>query len=65
MASNTLVLATGDEDWWVVTDTSGKVIYRKINLKTGWRLREEAEHEASGLQSRTVERVFVKNLQHQ
>jgi hypothetical protein len=61
-ARNTFMLASGDEEWWVVTDTSGNVIHRNPELKTGWRFREEAEHEASGLQSRTGERFFVKEL---
>ena len=57
------MLASGDEEWWVVMDTSGNVIHRNPELKTGWRFREEAEHEASGPQSRTGERFFVKNLE--
>jgi hypothetical protein len=61
-ANNTFVLASGDEEWWVVMDSKGNVIYRDSNLKTGWRSREEAEHEASGFQSRTGERFFVREL---
>lgn len=61
-ATNAIVLASGDEEWWVVIDASGNVIHRDPDLKTGWRFREEAEHEASGLQSRTGERFFVKEL---
>jgi hypothetical protein len=61
-ASNTLILASGDEEWWVVMDSKGDVIYRDPNLRSGWRFREEAEHEASGFQSRTGERFFVKEL---
>jgi hypothetical protein len=63
-ASNTLVLASGDEEWWVLMDSNGNVIYRDLNFKTGWRSREEAEHEALGLQSRTGERFFVRELDH-
>lgn len=63
-ASNTLVLASGDEEWWVVMDSKGNVIYRDPNLKTGWRSREEAEHEASGFQSRIGEPFFVKELEY-
>jgi len=61
-ASNTLLLASGEEEWWVVMDAKGNVIHRNHELKTGWRFREEAEHEASGLQSRTGERYLVKEL---
>lgn len=62
-ASSTLILASGDEDWWVVSDAKGNVIYRNADLKTGWRSREEAEHEASGFQSRTGERFFATELE--
>lgn len=61
-ANNAFVLASGEEEWWVVMDSKGHVIYRDHNLKTGWRSREEAEHEATGFQSRTGERFFVKEL---
>lgn len=60
--SNTIILASGDEEWWVVMDSAGNVIYRNPDLNSGWRFREEAEHEASGLQSRTGEQFFVKRL---
>lgn len=62
-ASNTLVLASGDEEWWVVSDAKGNIIHRNPDLKTGWRSREEAEHEASGFQSRTGERFFATELE--
>lgn len=62
VASKTLVLASGDEEWWVVMDSEGQFVYRDFDLKTGWRFREEAEHEASGLESRTGEKYFVKEL---
>lgn len=61
-ASNTLLLASGDEEWWVVIDAQGNVFYRDDKLEVGWRSREEAQREASGLQSRTGERYFVKEL---
>lgn len=61
-ASNMLLLASGDEEWWVVSDSKGQVLYRNPDFKTGWRSREDAEHEASGFQSRTGERFFVKEL---
>ena len=63
-ASNTLLLASGDEEWWVVSDAKGNVIFRDSDLKTGWRSREEAEHEARGLESRTGERFFATELEH-
>ncbi|MBX3387700.1 MAG: hypothetical protein KF768_14115 [Phycisphaeraceae bacterium] len=62
IAAHTLVLATGDEEWWVVTDAEGRVMYRNPELKTGWRSQEEAEHEARGLQSRTGERFTATPL---
>lgn len=61
-ASTTLILASGDEEWWVVSDAKGNIIYRNPELKTGWRFREEAEHEASGFQSRMGERFFATEL---
>ncbi len=62
-AAQTIVLASGEEEWWVVIDTEGNTIYRNPDLKTGWRFREEAEHEAAGLQSRTGDRFFAKELE--
>ena len=61
-AAKTIVLASGDEEWWVVADTEGNTFYRNPDLKTGWRFREDAEHEAMGLQSRTGERYLVKAM---
>jgi hypothetical protein len=61
-AVNSLLLASGDEEWWIVMDADGGAIYRHPELKAGWRFREEAEQEARGLQSRTGERFFVKEL---
>lgn len=63
-ASNTLVLASGDEEWWVVSDAQGNIIYRNPDLRTGWRFQQEAEHEARGFQSRTGERFFATELEH-
>ncbi|MGH7130346.1 MAG: hypothetical protein ACREJO_00155 [Phycisphaerales bacterium] len=51
-ANQTLILASGDEEWWVVADTKGNRFYRDNKLEVGWRSQEEAEHEAKGLQSR-------------
>jgi len=62
-AAHTIVLASGEEEWWVVIDTNGNTIFPNPDLKTGWRFREEAEHEAAGLQSRTGERFFAKELE--
>jgi hypothetical protein len=59
-AAKTIVLASGDEECWVVVDTEGNTFFRNPDLKTGWRFREDAEHEAKGLQSRTGESFFVK-----
>jgi hypothetical protein len=62
-ASNTIVLASGEEVWWVVMDAKGNVIYRDPDLQTGWRFKEEADQEALGFQSRTGERFFVKEME--
>ena len=64
-ASNSLILASGDEEWWVLMDTKGNTIYRNPDLKTGWRFREDADREAAGLQSRTGERFFSKELEYE
>jgi NDP-sugar pyrophosphorylase family protein len=58
-----LTLATGDEEWWVVADLQGGIIYRDADLRTGWRSREEAEHEARGLSSRTGERYVAREME--
>lgn len=62
-ASGTLLLASGDEEWWVVSDSKRNIIYRNSDLKTGWRTRAEADHEAAGLQSRTGERFFATEIE--
>jgi NDP-sugar pyrophosphorylase family protein len=61
-AAKTIVLASGDEEWWVVADTEGNTIYRNPDLQTGWRFREDAEHEAKGLESRIGHRFFARSL---
>ena len=61
-ASKMLLLASGEEEFWVVVDSKGSVMYRDADLKTGWRFQEEAEHEAKGLTSRTGERFFAERL---
>jgi NDP-sugar pyrophosphorylase family protein len=61
-ATKTIVLASGDEEFWVVVDSKGGVIYRNPDLKTGWRFQEEAEHEARGFASRTGERFSAERM---
>ena len=61
-AAKMLLLASGEEESWVVVDSKGNVMYRNADLKTGWRFQEEAEHEAKGLASRTGERFFAERL---
>lgn len=58
-----LTLASGDEEWWVIRDDEGNTFYRDESLKTGWRSREDAEHEAAGLQSRTGDKYFAMELE--
>lgn len=62
-AAKTIVLASGDEEFWVVVDSKSNVIYRNADLKTGWRSEEEATHEARGFASRTGERFFAERLE--
>lgn len=61
-AISTFSLASGDEEWWVILDSDGDVIYRDPDLKVGWRSQEEAEHEARGLESREDGSYFVKRM---
>jgi hypothetical protein len=63
-ASTTLVLASGDEEWWVVGDDKGSTFYQNDEFEVGWRSKEEAEHEASALQSREGGHFFAKRLEH-
>lgn len=58
-AANTILLTT-DDQWWVITDQDGDVIYRDPELQVGWRTEWEAEHEAMALKSRTGERYLVR-----
>ncbi len=60
--AKTIVLASGDEEFWVVADSKGGVIYRSPDLKTGWRSQEEAAHEAQGFTSRTGDRFSAVRL---
>jgi hypothetical protein len=62
-AARTIVLASGEEEFWVVVDSKGDVIYRNPDLKTGWRFQEEAAHEAQGLTSRTGDRFFAERME--
>lgn len=62
-AAKTIVLASGDEEFWVVVDSKGNVIYRNADLKTSWRSEEEAMREARGFASRTGERFFAERLE--
>lgn len=61
-SANCLTLASGEEEWWVIADAKGNTFYRDEELKTAWRNQEDAEHEAKGLQSRTGDRYFAKEL---
>jgi hypothetical protein len=54
------ILLTDDDQWWVISDKDGNVIYRDARLEVGWRTQDEAEHEARGLASRTGERYLVR-----
>jgi hypothetical protein len=60
--ANMLILASGDEEFWVVADSKGNIMYRNADLKTGWRSEEEASHEARGLTSRTGERFVSERM---
>lgn len=51
-----------DDGSWVVADSAGELIYLDVNTESGWRCREDAEHEAAGLSSRTGERFTVRRL---
>ncbi len=58
-AAKTITL-TNDDQWWVISDKDGNIIYRDPRLEVGWRTQDEAEHQARGLASRTGERYLVR-----
>ncbi len=58
-ARNTILLGE-DDPRWVISDKEGNVFYQHDSLELGWRYRQEAEHEARGLTSRTGERYLVR-----
>jgi hypothetical protein len=59
-ATNTILLASGDEEWWVVGDDKGNTFFQSDEFEVGWRSQEEAEHEASYLQSREGGHFFAR-----
>ncbi len=64
-ASITLILASGDEEWWVVGDDKGNTFYQNDEYETGWRDQEEAERQAGYLQTREGGRFFAKQVDGQ
>jgi len=61
---SSILLATSDDDagWWAVTDGRGRTVYRDSAHKLGWRWREDAEEEASALESKTGIAFTVERL---
>lgn len=63
--TKTIKLSTDadDEGWWVIVDQHGNVMYRDPETESGWRWQQEAEHEASGLKSRTGDSYSVRRIE--
>ena len=63
-ATQKLALAIPNRDeLFVLVDAQGTVLFNDNSMERGWRYREDAEHEARGLQSRG-EGSFSVVLQH-